>query len=88
MSFILNSEVLKRKIETTKKPLCTTDQSSLSVAGCKLLPWGYSKAEVWSLDLGLHIIKEVAGNIAIFLRMKLGWPYLVSKWSLRLGFTN
>lgn len=88
MSFILNSEVLERKIETTKKPLCTTDQSSLSMAGCKLLPWGYSKATVWSLDLDLCIVKEVAGNTVLFLRMKLGRPYLVSKWYSRLGFKN
>lgn len=49
---------------------------------------GYSKAKVWSLDPDLHIVKEVAGNTVLFLRMKLGWPYLVSKWYSRLGFMN
>jgi hypothetical protein len=58
------------------------------MAGCKLLPWGYRKAKAWSLDLGLHIVKEVTSNTAVFLRMELGWPYLVSKWYYRLGFMN
>lgn len=60
------------------------------MAGCKLLPWGYIKAKVWNSDLDLHIVKKkkVAGNAVLFLRMKLGWPYLVSKWYSRLGFMN
>lgn len=49
---------------------------------------GYSKATVWSLDLDLRIVKEVAGNTVLYLRMKLGRPYLVSKWYSRLGFKN
>lgn len=88
MSFILNSEVLKRKIETTKSHYAPPTSLHYLWQGTSCFPWGYSKAKVWSLDPDLHIVKEVAGNTVLFLRMKLGWPYLVSKWYSRLGFMN